>query len=90
MSEDRISENGATSDSRPEESGEERETLRLGGMALRNGLLIHGPTHWAAAARDAIRRDRGRLGAEARRWPRTWPRGSRCSGARSGSPRRSS
>ncbi len=22
-------------------------------MALRNGLLIHGPTHWAAAARDA-------------------------------------
>jgi uncharacterized protein YqhQ len=28
------------------------ETLRLGGMALRNGLLIHGPTSWAAAARD--------------------------------------
>jgi uncharacterized protein YqhQ len=26
--------------------------LRLGGMALRNGLLIHGPTSWAAAARD--------------------------------------
>lgn len=25
--------------------------LRLGGMALRNGLLIHGPTSWAAAAR---------------------------------------
>ncbi|HYI17433.1 MAG TPA: DUF1385 domain-containing protein [Solirubrobacteraceae bacterium] len=25
--------------------------LRLGGMALRNGLLIHGPTHWAAAVR---------------------------------------
>src|SRR4051794_40303664 len=25
--------------------------LRLGGMALRNGLLIHGPTHWAPAAR---------------------------------------
>jgi uncharacterized protein YqhQ len=25
--------------------------LRLGGMALRNGLLIHGPTAWAAAAR---------------------------------------
>src|SRR5260221_14739753 len=21
-------------------------------MALRNGLLIHGPTHWAAAVRD--------------------------------------
>jgi uncharacterized protein YqhQ len=32
---------------------EEKERLRLGGMALRNGLLIHGPTHWAAAARDA-------------------------------------
>jgi uncharacterized protein YqhQ len=27
------------------------EKLRLGGMALRNGLLIHGPTHWAAALR---------------------------------------
>jgi uncharacterized protein YqhQ len=25
--------------------------LRLGGMALRNGLLIHGPTSWAIAAR---------------------------------------
>jgi uncharacterized protein YqhQ len=33
-------------------SGEgEREPLRLGGMALRNGLLVHGPTHWAAAVR---------------------------------------
>lgn len=31
---------------------EETEKLRLGGMALRNGLLIHGPTHWAAAVRD--------------------------------------
>jgi uncharacterized protein YqhQ len=27
------------------------EKLRLGGMALRNGLLVHGPTHWAAAVR---------------------------------------
>ena len=26
--------------------------LRLGGMALRNGLLVHGPTHWAAAVSD--------------------------------------
>ena len=25
--------------------------LRLGGMALRNGLLVHGPTHWAASVR---------------------------------------
>ena len=31
--------------------------LRLGGMALRNGLLVHGPTHWAAA----IRTDDGEL-----------------------------
>jgi uncharacterized protein YqhQ len=37
------SSNGA----RPEESGR----VRLGGMALRNGLLIHGPTAWAIAAR---------------------------------------
>jgi uncharacterized protein YqhQ len=28
------------------------EPIRLGGMALRNGLLIHGPSHWAAAVRD--------------------------------------
>jgi uncharacterized protein YqhQ len=34
------------------ESQEENYVLRLGGMALRNGLLIHGPTSWAAAARD--------------------------------------
>jgi uncharacterized protein YqhQ len=33
-------------------AGNEPEKLRLGGMALRNGLLIHGPTHWAAAVRD--------------------------------------
>ena len=31
---------------------QEQYVLRLGGMALRNGLLIHGPTSWAAAARD--------------------------------------
>ncbi len=37
--------------STPADSGG-REPIRLGGMALRNGLLIHGPTHWAAAARD--------------------------------------
>jgi uncharacterized protein YqhQ len=34
-------------------ASEETERLRLGGMALRNGLLIHGPTHWAAAVRDS-------------------------------------
>jgi uncharacterized protein YqhQ len=27
------------------------EKVRLGGMALRNGLLVHGPTHWAVAVR---------------------------------------
>ncbi len=30
---------------------DDEEKLRLGGMALRNGLLVHGPTHWAAAVR---------------------------------------
>lgn len=33
-------------------SSEDAGRLRLGGMALRNGLLIHGPTHWAVAVRD--------------------------------------
>ena len=42
----------------PEEAGTGRELvtepedkLRLGGMALRNGLLVHGPSRWAAAVR---------------------------------------
>jgi uncharacterized protein YqhQ len=30
----------------------EEQRLRLGGMALRNGLLVHGPTSWAAAVRN--------------------------------------
>ena len=30
----------------------EPEQLRLGGMALRNGLLVHGPTSWAIAVRN--------------------------------------
>jgi uncharacterized protein YqhQ len=34
------------------DGGAEQQPLRLGGMALRNGLLIHGPTSWAAAARN--------------------------------------
>ena len=33
------------------EQQREQDKLRLGGMALRNGLLVHGPTHWAAAVR---------------------------------------
>src|SRR5579872_4598877 len=27
------------------------EKLRLGGMALRNGVLVHGPTSWGCAVR---------------------------------------
>jgi uncharacterized protein YqhQ len=37
----------------PGNGGPPEPPLRLGGMALRNGLLIHGPTAWAAAARTA-------------------------------------
>ena len=40
--------------------------LRLGGMALRNGLLVHGPTHWSAA----VRRDDGTIAAKSGRKPR--------------------
>jgi uncharacterized protein YqhQ len=39
------------------------DKLRLGGMALGNGLLVHGPTHWAAAVRTpdgSIKRASGR------------------------------
>ena len=39
--------------------------LRLGGMALRNGLLIHGPRAWAAAARTRDGAHRGRVGPQA-------------------------
>jgi uncharacterized protein YqhQ len=31
---------------------DEPSRLRLGGMALRNGLLVHGPTSWAIAVRN--------------------------------------
>jgi uncharacterized protein YqhQ len=34
-------------------NGAEGVKLRLGGMALRNGLLVHGPTKWAAAVRTS-------------------------------------
>lgn len=40
--------------------------LRLGGMALRNGLLVHGPSHWAAA----IRRADGTIGVASGHKPR--------------------
>ena len=42
------------------------DKLRLGGMALRNGLLVHGPTHWAAAVRDGA----GRIQVASGRKPR--------------------
>ena len=28
------------------------ETVRLGGMALQNGVLVHGPTSWGLAVRE--------------------------------------
>jgi uncharacterized protein YqhQ len=42
------------------------DKLRLGGMALRNGLLVHGPTHWAAA----VRRKDGSIAIGSGRKPR--------------------
>src|SRR4051794_27829312 len=33
------------------EPHEQEEKIRLGGMALRNGVLVHGPTSWACAVR---------------------------------------
>src|SRR4249920_657930 len=36
---------------------EEQDKIRLGGMALQNGVLVHGPTSWAVA----VRTDEGEL-----------------------------
>ena len=44
----------------------ESKKLRLGGMALRNGLLVHGPEHWAAA----VRRPDGTIGVASGAKPR--------------------
>ena len=44
----------------------EPDKLRLGGMALRNGLLVHGPTHWAAA----VRTDAGEIKVASGKKPR--------------------
>lgn len=44
----------------------DRDEPRLGGMALANGLLVHGPTHWAAA----VRADDGRVTVASGRKPR--------------------
>src|SRR5680860_716980 len=46
------------------------DKLRLGGMALRNGLLVHGPTHWAAA----VRRKDGQVQVASQRKPRLAPK----------------
>lgn len=54
------------------------EKLRLGGMALRNGLLVHGPTHWAAA----VRRPDGTIATASGRKPRLRGRIDRVPGAR--------
>jgi uncharacterized protein YqhQ len=50
-------------------ASEQPQKLRLGGMALRNGLLIHGPTHWAAA----VRRKDGSLEVASERKPELAP-----------------
>jgi uncharacterized protein YqhQ len=42
------------------------DRLRMGGMALENGLLVYGPTSWAAAVRDK----RGEVVVESGRVPR--------------------
>jgi len=52
--------------------------LRLGGMALRNGLLVHGPTHWAAA----VRRDDGSIAVASGVKPRMRGRVAAVPGAR--------
>lgn len=45
--------NGASANGAGADEPRSEPPLRLGGMALRNGLLIHGPTSWAVAARGA-------------------------------------
>ena len=54
------------------------EKLRLGGMALRNGLLVHGPTKWAAAIRDGD----GAIAVASGPKPRVRGRGQRLPGVR--------
>ena len=58
--------------------GDARAPLRLGGMALRNGLLVHGPTSWAAA----IRSDGGDVVVASGRKPRAPQSIDRIPGAR--------
>src|SRR5581483_11832991 len=57
---------------------EEEGRNRLGGMALANGLLVHGPSHWAAA----VRRDDGTLAVASGPKPRLRGRGPQIPGIR--------
>ena len=57
---------------------ERDEKLRLGGMALRNGLLVHGPRHWAAA----VRRSDGTIAVASGRKPRVEGAAGRIPGLR--------
>jgi len=52
-----------------DEAKAKAKKLRLGGMALRNGLLVHGPTHWAAA----VRRPDGSIEVASERKPELVP-----------------
>jgi uncharacterized protein YqhQ len=54
------------------------DKLRLGGMALRNGLLVHGPAHWAAA----VRRGDGTIAVASGAKPRVRGRADRLPGVR--------
>jgi uncharacterized protein YqhQ len=54
------------------------DKLRLGGMALRNGLLVHGPEHWAAA----VRRDDGTIAVASGPKPRLRGRAAAIPGVR--------
>ncbi|MDP9400380.1 MAG: DUF1385 domain-containing protein [Actinomycetota bacterium] len=54
------------------------DKLRLGGMALGNGLLVHGPTRWAAA----VRREDGSVAVASGPKPRLGGRAERVAGLR--------
>ena len=71
-----------------------KNKLRLGGMALRNGLLVHGPTPLGGGRAHRRRRDQGRVRPQAARHARSTPSpacaGSCASARRSSSSRSSS